>query len=299
MFKKIAILGEIGSGNLGDDLGYMLLKKEIEKHFEYVQIDWITPSRFSVLDYMGYDCVATGVGTLLDKSGGEYVKRLWLVSKRKTPIAILGSGMSDNVHIPDTAEGTKMFDEVINSCAFRYLRGEAPDPVWLLGNKYLGQQQSGMGINMGFAGYTVVDIYKIKSIVEQIKQMQLLQGVPIKLVSAWDNDNPWLGQPDFTVNASPSSFEELGKLKYIVAFRGHLGVVAACCGVNVIAIEYSQKIKQMYAGAGVNVTFLDPTQKDWKNVLEDATTRNADNQQAVTETQKRVQEKIKEFCGRI
>jgi len=27
MFKRFAILGEIGSGNLGDDLGYMLLKK--------------------------------------------------------------------------------------------------------------------------------------------------------------------------------------------------------------------------------------------------------------------------------
>ena len=72
MFKKIAILGEIGSGNLGDDLGYVLIKREIEKHFDFVQVDWITPSRFSTLDYMGYDCVVTGCGTLLDRAGGHY-----------------------------------------------------------------------------------------------------------------------------------------------------------------------------------------------------------------------------------
>jgi hypothetical protein len=296
MFKRIAILGEIGSGNLGDDLGYLLIKKEIEKNFDFIQIDWVTPSRFSQLDYMGYDMVVLGCGTLLDRAGGHYVTKLYDMQKRGIPTAILGSGLSDDKHIPDTNEGIQIYDKVMQKVKYKYLRGEAPDPMWLLGDQKTEGGHDKIGINMGFAGYTVGSIFDIKAKVEALRSHLALNKQPTKTVTCWGNDNAWIGNPDIEIDCNLESISKLNELKAIVAFRGHLGVVAACCGVIPIAIAYSSKIEKMYEGVGVPVTFLDVDQKDWGNKVEDGLTKGGDFRNAIIEAQQKVQTKIKEFC---
>lgn len=300
MFKRIAILGEIGSGNLGDDLGYVLIKREIEKNFDFVQVDWVTPSRFSQLDYMGYDVVVLGCGTLLDRAGGHYMVKLHEMQKRGTLTAILGAGLSDNRHMPDTNKGIQLYDEVMERVNFKFLRGEIPDPMWLLGDQKIEGGHDKIGINMGFAGYTDGSIFDIKAKVEALKSHLALNRQPTKTVTCWGNDNAWIGnQVDIEIDCNLKSISKLNELKAIVAFRGHLGVVAACCGVIPIAIAYSSKVEKMYEGVGVPVTFLDVGQKDWGNKVEDALTKGGNFTNAVIEAQKKVQVKIKDFTDTI
>jgi len=51
----------------------------------------------------------------------------------------------------------------------------------------------------------------------------------------------------------------------------------------------------MYEGVGVPVTFLDPKQKNWQNIVEEAMTKSNDFSGVVRDAQKKVQEKIEEF----
>lgn len=297
--KTIAILGEMGSGNLGDCLGYMVLKKEIEKHFEYIQIDWITPSRFSMLDYMGYDCVVTGCGTLLDRAGGEYMRKLRALQDRGTKTAILGSGVSDQSHIRDTKEGSQIYNEVMDKVIHKFIRGEKPDLMWLLGNKGGGNKTNTIGINMGFAGYTTISIIEIQNKVKQVEDYLKSQGYDVKRVSCWGNDDAWFPNPDIRVDGSEESLNKLSELKGIVAFRGHLGVVSACCNVNVCAIGYSQKIKQMYDGVNIDYKLLDINDNYWATDIKNQLEKDTNYQNEIKIAQNALQGEIATFCQKL
>lgn len=299
MFIKIAILGEIGSGNLGDDLGYMLLKKEIEKHFEYVQIDWITPSRFSTLDYMGYDCVVTGCGTLLDKSSGEYMRKLYALQDRGVKTAILGSGISDNAHIPTNKDGSQMYNKVIERVLHKFIRGDKPDLMWLLGNRGNSNKSNTIGINMGFAGYTTKSIMDIQNKVKQVENYFRSKDYNVKRISCWRNDDAWLPNPDIRIDGSQESLNKLSELKGIVSFRGHLGVVAACFNVNVCAIGYSQKIKKMYDGVNIDYKLLDISSESWIEDIENQFEKTTNYTNEVQTAQSVIQKEIEEFCNKL
>src|SRR5437016_5901527 len=106
---RIGVLGEIGSRNLGDDLGYLLLRDELLRCFRRldvaVHIDYWTPARFSDLDHTSHQVIVTGCGTLLDARGGEYVRRLAQMQDRGALVSLLGTGMSDPWHLTPTEEG--------------------------------------------------------------------------------------------------------------------------------------------------------------------------------------------------
>jgi hypothetical protein len=102
--KRIAVLGEIGTGNLGDDLGYQLLRDELIAAFR--ELDEIVEpcplSGTNPLDRDTWSAVVTGCGTLLDLVGWNYVQRL---NEMYCPTAILGTGIQDERAAPPTPMG--------------------------------------------------------------------------------------------------------------------------------------------------------------------------------------------------
>ena len=113
--RRIAILGEIGSGNLGDDYGYTLLRDHLLRVFDEfdipVDIRPLTPGMFWQLDGYDWDAVATGCGTLLDLANGPYVQALTKAAER-FPVLSLGSGISDPRHMVPTKEGQHIRQDI-------------------------------------------------------------------------------------------------------------------------------------------------------------------------------------------
>ncbi len=306
---KIVILGEIGSGNLGDDLGYILLRdaltNELRRTGVECDIRCVQPVHFSSLDHADCHLVVTGCGTLLDAQGGAYVKRLIISKRRGIPTAILGSGLSDPAHIQPTPEGEAMLAEAINGSIYHWIRGEGADPLWILGYTAPEKQGAKVGINMGYAAYSVEGVSTIWGRIKEVRAALDAKGVETCLVSCWTNDNSWYpeGSDVLQIGCNRSSLQKLHELRAIVGFRGHLGVAAACYGVNVIPVLFSSKIEDMYRGTNVSYTPLDPSKSDWADTVVNALELKPDNQGAVETAKKGVQERIaafaNEFAGRL
>ncbi len=178
---KVAILGEIGSGNLGDDLGYLIMRdalfKELRRTGFECDIRCVQPAHFSNLDNTRYNLVVAGCGTLLDARGGGYVERLLIMQKRGISTAILGSGMSDPEHIPPTDAGEQMLNDVKGGAIAPWIRGDAPDPLWLLGHTPPRDGASKVGINMGYAAFSVRGVGEIWSRIVEVRRALDAKGV--------------------------------------------------------------------------------------------------------------------------
>jgi hypothetical protein len=61
----------------------------------------------------------------------------------------------------------------------------------------------------------------------------------------------------------------------------------------------ANKVKKMFDGTGVQVTFLDPAQKNWLSVVEEAMNKTMSNEGAVVEAQKKAQKQVEEFIRRM
>ena len=301
--QHIAILGEIGVGNLGDDLGYLLLKREIEKNFEkrgkFCQVDYLRTSRFSELNYIGYSAVVLGAGTLLDAANGDYIQAIHKAQERGILTAILGTGISDKRHIPDTEDGKKLLTKIIEKAKNVYFRGvDGPDLLWVLGNHEYDGPKEGVGFNLGFAAYSTIDLVKIHEQIKAVKLFLEAQGIKTSWVSCWDRDNDLMDEPSIMVDGSRKSLEELSKLKAIVPFRGHLGTVAACCGVRVYPVCYSQKIKPMYEGV-IEPEWLECEGKKWTQIVSDTWHLPVDYKPNIEKAQQEVKKQSEDFAGNL
>lgn len=279
MLIRIAVLGEIGSGNTGDDHGFILLRDELVRafgHFDVdIHVDYLTPARFSDLDSANYPVVITGCGTLLDLRGGEYVARLATMQARGTIISTLGTGLSDPAHLKPTDEGRALLDVVLAKCTKGWVRGvTGPDLMWIKGWVAPGSEPSHtVGINMGYAAFSCENLSLIWSKIRSLIWHLRTHGRQVTLVSCWKNDDVWYRRdfpddPVMRVDGSRSSVEKLGSLHTLVSFRGHLGILATCAGVSTLPIIFSTKVADMYRNTEIAPQALYPSEDGWLEVVE-------------------------------
>lgn len=281
--KRIAILGEIGSGNLGDDLGYTLLRDELirlfeEEHDVLVDIRPLTPNLHDMLRGYHWDAVVLGCGTLLDYCNGPYVRTLRSLLD-KAPVLVLGSGMSDPNHLPPTDEGRQALHDVLGKAVYVWIRGDGagptyagPDSAWLMGQRILEHHEEAiakterdtLGVNVGYAAYSQ---YGVDRIVTAIKGFRNYTQGRQQLIAAWENDKRFLAavsatDPVHTVDGRMVNFEPLLGMHTIFATRIHLAVMAACCGVHPVVFDYSTKVRDVFYDVAIPKTILDPVQKE-------------------------------------
>lgn len=274
---KLAILGEIGSGNLGDDFGYCLIRDILYKIFyKYdviCNIDYYAPVQFSQLRNSRYDAVVTSCGTLLDNAGGNYVNELLRCQRAGSKIGVLGTGLSDPDHIFTTDDGVEQLKELMGKCSYSWIRGEdGPDVFWVYG-KYcttapLYNEDQTFAINMGRAAFTYTDKLDI---VKQISQCatHFEKTMNMKIVSAWTADKDTYPKnisdkyPEVYVNGERKHNSDFRSIDYMVSFRAHLGVMATCCGLLAFPISFSSKVKKIFDLAIDDMTFLDVRKDNW------------------------------------
>jgi len=269
--KRIAVLGEIGSGNLGDDYGYVLLRDALRAAFEekdvLVDIRPVTPNLFGLLGGYHWDAVVTGCGTLLDVSNGVYVRALTEASEKCT-VAILGSGVSDARHAPPTADGVAAFIEltqrrakhvwlrnVPESCA-QFADGMlAPDPFWLMGWNGDNPERTHIGLNVGYAGFSTMNLDP--GFMTTLRAARSLITHPVRLFAAWANDKPWIervalpGEDIALVDGTRASLQLLDGCSAVLATRIHLAVSAACRGAFPVLPDYAGKVASVFASTNV------------------------------------------------
>lgn len=262
--KRVAILGEIGSGNLGDDLGYLLLRDALIRNFGeldvLVDIRPFTPNMLPFLEGYHWDAVLLGCGTLLDFADGPYMQMLGTMAAR-CPVAIVGSGFADPRHVEPTLAGREKFDFLSRASKYVWTRVSPegcdpttadPDPVWLYG-WHGGGARNGVGLNLGNATFSSFafdpDLYLV---FEKLRDIY-----PTALVGAWHADVPWLerlkkgGETVYVVTGTKASTHVLGSLRALVATRVHLAVLAACHGVFPILPDYTTKARDVFARSNV------------------------------------------------
>lgn len=276
----IAILGEIGSGNFGDDIGFCVVRDtiyELCKKYDVVcNIEHLPPGRFNYLNERCYDIVISACGTLLDKSSGPYVTALSNVKKKGSKIAILGSGLSDPNHIEPSEEGQELFEEVLEECSYSWIRGlDGPDTFWLYAKDNAikpNDKNDIMAFNFGRAVYTHAELPiildKIENCIDYFKTHK-----DIKIVSCWESDDKYIPKIlskslSLSVDGTKKTAIELNKYDTMIPFRGHLGVMATCCGLLSIPINFSTKVEDMYRLAIDDMTFLDVKENNWVKTIE-------------------------------
>lgn len=266
--KRIAVLGEIGSGNLGDDFGYVLLSRELRAAFDemdiLVDIRPLTPNIHGLLAGYQWDAVVTGVGTLLDQANGTHVRAL-REAAGKCPIAILGSGMSDTRHAPPTTDGKLAFLELVEKTARHvWLRSPvegfdpgmaAPDPVWLYGWHGNSEARYLVGLNLGYAGFSTLKLDP--EYVNRVKAVRSMLGTSY-LYAAWPDDGAWMTKLRIAekehihlVTGTEESMQSLNACSTVLCSRIHLGVLAACRGALPVLPDYAQKVSQVFHGTTV------------------------------------------------
>ena len=125
--KRIAILGEIGSHNLGDDFCFILLRDLLIEKFRdrdmLVDVRPITPGLFKTFAEYEYSGVVVGGGTLLDKCDGPYMRELYYRGyQHEARIGIFGSGYNDEGFFRSTGGGQTVHDRLMKrviSCVIR------------------------------------------------------------------------------------------------------------------------------------------------------------------------------------
>ena len=276
--KRIAVLGEIGSGNVGDDYGYVLLRNELQAAFDaldvLVDVRPLTPNLHHLLASYHWDAVVTGCGTLLDQAEGGYVQALVRASEQ-CAVAILGSGVSDPRHLPPTPDGKMLFADLIYKRArYAWLRATppgyepalaGPDPMWLHGWRGRDERGAMVGINVGYAGFSTLDLdpgflatlRSMRSLLREDRRRTIL-------LSAWHEDDAWLrrlreppGEQIAEVSGTQGSLAHLNDCAAVVATRIHLGVLAACHGVLAIIPDYSSKVREVFAATDVPFVPMD------------------------------------------
>lgn len=263
MIRRIAVLGEFGTGNLGDDYGYILLRDALYAAFAELDVlVGIYPlSGQAGIEMNTWHAVVTGCGTLLDEVRGNYVHRL-LISD--CPVAILGTGTADPRYAIPTREGARALRNALKLSVYTWRRGvEGPDTGWLAGwCRPEGVVGEGVvGINEGPAAHNLAPMEKVLLRVIREKLQH-----PSLLVAAFPADLAHLSiasQPEdaiLMVDGTRKSFAALAQLSRVYCRRIHLGVMAACCGVHPVLLDYSAKVRQVFAGTSVAHTVMP---RDW------------------------------------
>jgi hypothetical protein len=260
--KRIAVLGEMGTGNLGDDYSYILLRDELIAAFRELdeEVNIYPLSGEAGLDMATWHAVVTGCGTLLDEVRGNYVHRLLLAD---CPIAILGTGTADPRYANPTREGKWALRNALKIASYTWRRGVAgPDTGWLAGWRRDESWPSAEGdlcaINDGPAAHNLLPVTP-----EMLQQVRALLKRKSTLIAAFPNDLPQLqplqqgGESVLFVDGSAASFAQLARCSTVFCLRIHLAVFAACCGVHPILLDYSGKVRQVFAGTEVPHTILD------------------------------------------
>lgn len=312
---RIAILGEIGSGNLGDDLGFIVIRDELIRSFREhgfeSQIDYCPPSRFSNLDHSGYEIVLTGCGTLLDECGGAYVHTLHNMQERRKITAVIGSGMSDPMHLIPNEEGKKLLERVLSRVVGGWVRGkDGPDPIWLKG--WIAEKNEDrelIGFNMGYAAYTGINIEEVWARIRVLYFALKQEKMPVTFVSCWKNDLAWFRnyvpkEPVLDVASSSTSLKKLSLLKTLVAFRGHLGMIATAAGVTVLPVVFSSKVEDMYRNTDLKTRPLSLEKDDWEQELRKTIAEPSFNNEVeigclAKEVRKRISEFVKKAAGQL
>ena len=274
---KLAILGEIGSGNLGDDFGYCLIRDVLYKLFyKYdvvCNIDYYAPVQFPQLRNSRYDAVITSCGTLLDKCGGNYVSELLRCQRAGSKIGVLGTGLSDPDHLPTTDEGIETLNELISKCSHSWIRGEdGPDVFWVYG-KYFNtvpvyNDDETFAVNMGRAAFTYTNIDEIVAKIDQCAT-HFEKTMKMKTVSVWKADEKTYPEeilkkyPQVFVNGERKYNSAFRSIDYLVSFRAHLGVIATCCGLLSFPVKFSSKVKKIFDLAIDDMTYLDVREDNW------------------------------------
>lgn len=255
---RIGILGEIGSGNLGDDLGYQIAKSILCRKFKNKNVDIIIDHISPRCDW-SYDAYVTACGTLLDEASGSYVSFLKSKQKSGVPTAVLGSGISDPNHIIPKKTGKEDLKHVLKHAKYAWVRGiNGPDFMWVHG--YVDTDQSKhryRGFNFGHGAYTNISESLIH---DKIRNHMSDESVA---VVCWDRDNDVTpnGFNTYYIDGSINGISQLLSLKSLVSFRGHLSILAACCGVDVRPIAWSTKITDMFRDV-IDAPFL-YTNQEW------------------------------------
>lgn len=262
--KRVAVLGEIGAGNLGDDFGYVLLRDALQAALGRLDVladvRPVTPNLFGLLDSYHWDAVVTGCGTLLDLAEGVYVRAL---RSARCPVAVLGTGVADPRHIGPTEGGKRALKELLKRCNSVWLRADpdgshaaqaSPDPGWLYGWHDRGAAE-GLGINVGYAAFSTMCLDPM--LLANLQIVRNITTYPSSLVAAWKSDLVWLqrlqhnGEPIAVVTGTRESTQVLDRLHVLLATRVHLAVVAACHGVFPILPDYANKTKEVFSGTSV------------------------------------------------
>ena len=277
MLKRIAVLGEIGSGNLGDDLGYVLLRDAISRAVgdEHIMLDFrpLTPNMFRFLPGYHWDAVMTGCGTLLDAASGPYVRAL-LAAAETAPIFIAGTGLADERHIAPTPQGVADLSRLLRIAKVAWLRAarscvaglNGPDPFWIYGWRCQDvPHRVDLGINDGPAAYGNLHSWR-----QHLKSLR--QRHYSRLIAAWRDDVPFLralavSSSHVNAHAEPVVLgggsklnAALDSLRSIVTTRVHLGALAACHGVLPVLPDYSMKVSEILrSGVSVPVKILPHT----------------------------------------
>lgn len=269
MLKRIAVLGEIGSGNLGDDLGYVLLRDAISHAVgqKHILLDFrpLTPNMFRLLPGYHWDAVMTGCGTLLDAASGPYVRAL-LAASETAPIFIVGTGLADERHIPPTTQGVTDLSRLLRTAKIAWLRSgrsvaaelSGPDPFWLYGWRGThNSERVDVGINDGPVAFG--DLRSWRDRVASLGGRHYHRPV-----AAWMDDIPVIrsliaaeshanANPEiFLVSGTESSTAVMNTLRSLITTRVHLGALAACHGVMPVLPDYSVKVSEILQ-SGINV----------------------------------------------
>jgi polysaccharide pyruvyl transferase WcaK-like protein len=84
------------------------------------------------------------------------------------------------------------------------------------------------------------------------------------LIAAFPGDIPQLlplqraGESILLVDGSRRAFAKLARCTTVLCLRIHLAVFAACCGVHPILLDYSGKVRKVFAGTSVPHTIMAP-----------------------------------------
>lgn len=270
MLKRIAILGEIGSGNLGDDLGYVLLRDALWRAVgdEHIMLDFrpLTPNMFRFLPGYHWDAVMTGCGTLLDAASGPYVRAL-LAAAETAPIFIAGTGLADERHIVPTSQGVADLQRLLRIAKVAWLRAartapqtilgiDGPDPFWLYGyRRTMDNQGSMLGINDGPVAFGDLRSWRVN--LASLRDRNLCQ-----FFAAWRDD---LASARALAQSAPAHLcaggmkdsRRLETARALLSTRVHLGALAACHGVLPVLPNYSVKVSEiLQSGVSVPVKIL-------------------------------------------
>lgn len=270
MLKRIAVLGEIGSGNLGDDLGYVLLRDAISRAVgdEHIMLDFrpLTPNMFRLLPGYHWDAVMTGCGTLLDAASGPYVRAL-LAAAETAPIFIAGTGLADERHIAPTPHGVADLSRLLRIAKVAWLRAardcvsglDGPDPFWLYGYRRTPDHQGAeIGINDGPVAFGDLRAWRANL-------ASLRERKPCQFFAAWRDDlkatRALAGEADVHLCAGGmKNNRRLETVRALVSTRVHLGALAACHGVLPVLPNYSIKVSEILrSGVSVPVKILPHT----------------------------------------